>query len=99
MFDDEPSLALELPAERLTGTVKLEFEWENGELEHHWFWMPELPDKRFPLPALRLGYHRLRLWAVAKPELELAFDARLIVCPRRARTIDERVAGLAVTLY
>lgn len=95
-YEDERAVALPVQS---TGTVKLELEWENGELEHHWFWMPELPDGRFPLPALRLGYHRLRVWAVARPELELIYEARFIVCPRRARTIEERVAGLAVTLY
>ncbi len=93
---DEPSITLPVHS---TGTVKLELEWENGELEHHWFWMPELPQGRFPLPALRLGYHKLRVWAVAKPQLELIHEARFIVCPRRTRTIDQRVAGLAVTLY
>ena len=99
VFEDEPSLAIHLPPQQSSGTVKLELEWESGELEHHWFWMPELPHKHFPLPALRLGYHRLRVWAVTKPELELVYEARFIVCPRRSRTIEERVAGLAVTLY
>ncbi|MEO5922731.1 MAG: 4-alpha-glucanotransferase [Bryobacteraceae bacterium] len=98
-FEDEPFLPLNLPAEQSGGTVKLEFEWETGELEHHWFWLPELPQKRIPLPAMRLGYHRLRLWAVAKSGLELIGEARLIVCPHRARVIEQRVAGLAVTLY
>lgn len=99
VFEDEPSLALPIPPERATGTVKLEIEWENGELEHHWFWMPELAGQRFPLPALRLGYHHLRVWAVAKPELVLIFEARFIVCPHRANTIHHRTAGLAITLY
>ncbi len=98
-FEDEPFLPLTLPPEQSGGTVKLEFEWETGELEHHWFWLPELPQKRIPLPAMRLGYHRLRLWAVAKSGLELMGEARLIVCPHRARVIEQRVAGLAVTLY
>lgn len=96
VYEDERSIALPVHS---SGTVKLELEWENGELEHHWFWMPELPKGLFPLPALRLGYHKLRVWAVARPELELIYEVRFIVCPRQARTIDERVAGLAVTLY
>ena len=98
-LEDEPFLALTLPPEQSGGTVKLEFEWENGELEHHWFWLPELVDKRVPLPPMRLGYHTLRLWSVAKQGLELMGEARLIVCPHQARIIDQRVAGLAVTLY
>jgi len=98
-LEDEPFLPLSLPAEQSGGTVKLEFEWENGELEHHWFWLPELPQKQIPLPALRLGYHRLRLWAVAKQGLELMGESRLIVCPRQARVMEHRIAGLAVTLY
>ncbi len=87
------------------GTVKLEIEWENGDLEHHWYWLPELPEeieagaKRFPLPALRLGYHRLRLHYLTQPGLKLIGDARFIVCPRKARTIDQRVAGVALSLY
>jgi len=99
VFEDELSLAIDLPPEQSKGTIKLEFEWENGELEHHWFWLPELPSNRVPLPVLRLGYHRLRLYAVSKPDLALVGETRFIVCPRRARIIDERVAGLAVTLY
>jgi 4-alpha-glucanotransferase len=99
VYEDEPSLAVDLSPAQSTGTVKLEFEWENGELEHHWFWLPELPSKQLPLPALRLGYHQVRLYAVSEPALQLLGEARFIVCPRRARTMDERVAGLAVTLY
>ncbi|MEI9813231.1 MAG: 4-alpha-glucanotransferase [Acidobacteriota bacterium] len=99
VYEDEPSLTLALPADQAAGTIKLELEWENGELEHHWFWMPELPGQRVPLPALRLGYHRLRIYVVSKPDLTLIQDARLIVCPHRAHTLDQRVAGVALTLY
>ena len=62
---------------------KLEIEWENGELEHHWFWGPELQTlatgrvegnewiaKRVPLPKpLRLGYHRIRILVMREPEV------------------------------
>ena len=86
--------------------MKIEIEWEDGELEHHWFWMPELPTieaanvegrewlaKRVPLPALRLGYHHIRLLWVHEPELETFAEARLIVCPRRAKPAAQRVRG------
>ncbi|MEP6963816.1 MAG: 4-alpha-glucanotransferase, partial [Acidobacteriota bacterium] len=99
LFENEPSLPLNLLPAQASGTVKLELEWEGGELEHHWYWLPELPAKEVPLPTLRLGYHRLRLWAVSKPGLELLGDARLIVCPRCARVMDQRIAGVALSLY
>src|SRR3569623_1848692 len=57
VYNDEPYLPLTVPAAQAMGTIKLEFEWENGDLEQHWFWMPELPQQRAPMPALRLGYH------------------------------------------
>lgn len=106
VFDDETSIRLELAPEHLLGTVKIEIQWENGELEHHWYWLPELPPdaqdantRNFPLPALRRGYHRLRLYYVTQPGLKLIGDARFIVCPRKVRTIDQRVAGMALSLY
>ncbi len=99
VYQDEPYLPLAIPSAQAMGTIKIEFEWENGELEHHWFWMPELPEQRAPMPPLRLGYHRLRVWAVAPPGLNLLYEARFIVCPRKAHTIDHRVAGVALTLY
>jgi len=112
VFEDSDALPLRIPAERAGGSVKLEFRWENGEIEHHWFWLPELTElervsvaghdfisKRAPLPALRLGYHDLRIYWVKEPEQEAFEDARFIVCPRRAREVEGRPAGVAVSLY
>jgi 4-alpha-glucanotransferase len=116
VFADSDTLALRIPAERAGGSVKLEFRWENGDIEHHWFWLPELQDlervsiagrefisKRVLLPVLRLGYHDLRLYWVKEPDQEALKeglgDARLIVCPRRAREVEGRPAGVAVSLY
>jgi 4-alpha-glucanotransferase len=111
---EEPNwLRVHVPEERAGSTIKLELEWENGELEHHWFWLPELLEleratfegtaflaKRVPLPAaLRLGYHRIRLYFVQEPELEVFGEARFIVCPRRARSVEGRIAGVALSLY
>lgn len=106
VLETDHSLVLKVEPDQRLGTFKLEFEWENGELEHHWFWLPEVPDepgrencKRFPLPALRLGYHRLRLYFVTQPELIPVGDARFIVCPQLAHTVHRRVAGVALSLY
>ena len=112
VFEDSDALPLRIPAERAGGSVKLEFRWENGEMEHHWFWLPELPElervsiagrefisKRVPLPALRLGYHDLIAYWMKEPELEAFQDVRFIVCPRRARQMEGRPAGVAVSLY
>jgi 4-alpha-glucanotransferase len=112
VFEDSDAIQLRIPAERAGGSVKLEFRWENGEIEHHWFWLPELPElervsiagrefisKRAPLPALRLGYHDLRAYWMKEPELEAFEDARFIVCPRRAREVEGRMAGVALSLY
>ncbi|HUA84792.1 MAG TPA: 4-alpha-glucanotransferase [Bryobacteraceae bacterium] len=55
--------------------------------------------KRIPLPALRLGYHDLRIYAVRQPQLEILGEAKFIVCPRRAMAFDQRIAGVALSLY
>ncbi|MGH9647991.1 MAG: hypothetical protein ACRD4E_14370, partial [Bryobacteraceae bacterium] len=112
VFEDSGALRLRIPLERAGGSVKLEFQWENGEIEHHWFWLPELPDlerasvagrefisKRVPLPALRLGYHHLVAYWMKEPELEALQGVRFIVCPRRAREVEGRPAGVAISLY
>src|SRR4029079_16252588 len=88
-------LRVRIPALRNGASIKLEIAWEGGELQHHWFWMPELRTletytvggaewlaKRVPLPGpLRLGYHRVRLILMQEPQLETFAEARLIVCP------------------
>jgi 4-alpha-glucanotransferase len=112
VFEDTDAITLNIPAVRSGASVKLEFQWENGEIEHHWFWLPELRDlehaamdgqefiaKRVPLPALRLGYHNLRVYWMKDPELEAFGDGRFIVCPRRARPLEGRLAGVALSLY
>ncbi|MBZ5635330.1 MAG: 4-alpha-glucanotransferase [Acidobacteriia bacterium] len=112
LFEDSDAMPLRIPAARAGASVKLEFRWENGEIEHHWFWLPELRDlekvsiagrefisKRVPLPALRLGYHDLRVYWMKEPEQEAFEDARFIVCPRRAREVEGRLAGVALSLY
>lgn len=110
--EDCDQLRVHIPASRNGASMKLEVEWENGELQHHWFWMAELPTlesatveghqwiaKRVPLPVLRLGYHHLRLLWVHEPQLETFAEARLTVCPRQAKALRQRSAGLAVSLY
>jgi 4-alpha-glucanotransferase len=111
--DDADSIRLRVPADRQGDSVKLEIEWENGDIEHRWHWLPELPliepasavgrrflAKRLPLPKpLRLGYHRIRVYWVKKPELEIFAEARFIVCPRRAYGVEGRSAGVALSLY
>ena len=106
-------LPLRIPVERAGASVKLEIEWEGGELQHRWFWLPELPsaapvhaagreylEKRLPLPGpLRLGYHTIRVYWMNPPELNVFATARFIVCPENAYRLDGRMAGLAVSLY
>ncbi len=100
--EDANLLILRVPVAE-SGSVKLEFQWENGELEHHWFWLPELAiqdgGRRVPLPRLRLGYHTLRVYWMRDPVLELLSESRLIVCPSRALSFDGRAAGVAISLY
>ena len=112
VFEDSGAITLRIPADRAGASIKLEFRWENGDKEHHWFWLPELQDlervsiashdfisKRVPLPALRLGYHDLRVYWMKKPEQEAFEDVHFIVCPRRAKEVEGRTAGVAVSLY
>ena len=110
--EDLNHLRVHIPASRDGASMKVEIEWENGELQHHWFWMAELPTletasveghewlaKRVPLPGLRLGYHHIRLLWVHEPQLETFAEARFTVCPRHAKALEQRSAGLAVSLY
>jgi len=111
--EDADSIRLRIPADRGGDSVKLEIRWEGGEVEHHWFRLPELQTletvtvggreflaKRVPLPRpLRLGYHDVHLYWVKEPELESLGEARFIVCPLRAYQLNERIAGIAVSLY
>jgi 4-alpha-glucanotransferase len=110
---DAEHLRIRVPASRSGASVKLEIEWENGDLEHHWFWLPELQTlgtasvegsewvaKRVPLPQpLRLGYHCVRLLWMQEREVETFGEGRLIVCPRQAKGVEQRMAGLALSLY
>ncbi len=112
VFEDSDAIPLRIPAEHAGASIKLEFRWENGDKEHHWFWLPELPEiervsiagrefisKRVPFPHLRLGYHDLVAYWMKEPEQEAFEDARFIVCPRRAREVEGRMAGVALSLY
>ena len=99
--EDAASIRLRVPAVRAAGSVKLEIRWESGELEHHWFFLPELSTletahadgrefiaKRVPLPhPLRRGYHHLKIYAMQDPQLETLGEARFIVCPARAISV------------
>jgi len=106
------SLRLRIPAMRAGSSVKLELRWEGGDIEHHWFWLPELATletagdflaKRLPLPhPLRLGYHETRVYWMHEPELEEFGRGRFIVCPAQTLSMgqgDQRLAGFAVSLY
>jgi len=110
--EDTDSIRLRVPAGQSGASVKIEIEWEGGEVEHHWFWLPELREldravvdghefvaKRVPLAHLRLGYHRVRALWVKEPSLELFSESRFIVCPRKMRQPEGRMAGVAVSLY
>jgi 4-alpha-glucanotransferase len=105
VHEDAESIPLRVPATRAGSSVKLEIQWENGDIEHHWFWLPELTrteagEARIPLPKpLRLGYHRIRFYWMAQPELEVLGEAHFIVCPKRAQMFPGRAAGVAISLY
>ena len=82
--DHADSIRLHVPADQAGASVKLEIQWEGGELQHHWHWLPSLPtmetvgvgDRQFlakslPLPtALRLGYHDIKIYWVKDPAVE-----------------------------
>jgi 4-alpha-glucanotransferase len=111
--DDATSIALRIPAERAGASVKLEIQWEGGDIQHLWMWLPEVPttrqtsvdgreilEKSFPLPQpLRLGYHRILVYWMKEPELEVFGEASFIVCPPRAHEFDGRAAGVALSLF
>ena len=70
--DDHQAILLRVPKSIAGATIKLELEWEGGELEHHWYWLPELPpwdqsqnsplqNSDAPMLAKRLPLPKLRL--------------------------------------
>ena len=101
IYNDFEAIRLRVPESAKGRSIKIEIEWENGELQHHPYWLPELPElerttfngstyisKRLPLPRpLHLGYHTIRVYWVEEPALKVFGEARLIVCPRRARLL------------
>jgi 4-alpha-glucanotransferase len=113
VYTGTDSIGLRIPASRSGETVKLELLWENGDKEHHWYWLPELRNlekahvqgtdyirKRLPLPKdLRLGYHQASVYWVKEPELEVLAQSYFIVCPPSARKFEGRTAGVALSLY
>src|SRR3984957_19343797 len=63
--ENATTLDIRIPADRQNESLKLEIEWEGGELQHHWYWLPELRkiasddqsiNKQIPLPPLRVRY-------------------------------------------
>ena len=85
VFEDADAIPLRIPAERAGASVKLEFRWENGEIEHHWFWLPELQDlERVSIAGQRVHFQAR---ALAGPAAGL---------PRSARVLDERAGAGSV---
>jgi 4-alpha-glucanotransferase len=78
-----------------TGAVLLEIQWEQGDLERHANLLED--SQTLPLPALRPGYHQLRVFRTR--DAELIVESHFIVCPARARAFDARAAGVALSLY
>ncbi len=111
--EDADHVRVRIPASRNNAPMRLEIEWESGEREHTWLLLPGLETlerasvegiewlvKRVPLPQpLLLGYHHARFMWMQGAELETFAEARLIVCPLRAKVVEQRGAGLAVSLY
>ncbi len=86
--ENADAISIRIPEAQSGASIKLEIEWEGGELQHRWFWAPELRTlesvdgvivKRLPLTTLRLGYHRLRLYWMREPALERFADSAFIV--------------------
>jgi 4-alpha-glucanotransferase len=106
--EDAAHIPVRIPLDRAGASIKLEIRWESDDLEHHWFFLPELQElgrderflvKRVPLPPLRLGYHDLQIYWMQQPELEVFAKARFIVCPTKTGQLDRRIGGVAVSLY
>jgi 4-alpha-glucanotransferase len=103
--EDAESFPMRVPVEHTGSSVKLEIRWEDGDVEHHWFWLPELREgkpgeKLIPMPKPpRLGYHELCIYSMTPPELKVFAQAHFIVCPRRAQAFEGRAAGVAMSLY
>jgi 4-alpha-glucanotransferase len=111
--EDADHIPLNIAAKHGADPFQLEIQWENGERTRQSFRAPELQTletrnvagqewiaKRLPLPKpLRLGYHRIRVLLVREPEPETFAEARFTVCPRQAKAVEARMAGLALSLY
>ena len=111
--EDSSHIDLRIPESLAGESIKLEIQWEGGDLQHHWFSVQDLQTaerfegggqvflrKRLPLPAAkRLGYHRLAVHSIAGAKPVLSAGCHFIVCPLSAKPWTERVAGVAVSLY
>ncbi len=95
------SLILRVPVTE-SGSVKLEFQWENGELQHHWFWLRNSRFRRrraraFASPSARLSHSAGLLDARSGSPAALRIASHLA---RRAYlSFDGRAAGVAISLY
>lgn len=112
VHENASAIEIRVPPALSGESIKLEIEWENGEIEHHPYWVPELRkweaadsgnsgviSKSLPLPALRLGYHQLRILEVKTPEVTKLAEARFVVCPQRTKSVTKRLAGFGLNLY
>jgi len=114
---EKPEIAFRIPAGREDSLVAVELEGEDGwkgTVEHL---VGELAttvtaevrgesfvEKRLPLTASPLGYHRLRVSVTGDGQKKLESETRLIVTPDRAYFPPEltnggRRAGLTISLY
>lgn len=110
-WEDADSIRINIPAQRHTCPIRLEFEWEHGggvrseapgldAAERAGIAGQQFVGMRVSLPAgLPHGFHVLRAYWVDGPEPRLFGEARFIVCPRKVRTPQRRMAGVAISLY
>ena len=99
--DAEIHSRLRIPADRSGASIKLEIRWEDGELEHHWFWLPELPTvgnaEARRASAAQAAAARLSrnpgLLGERSPSWKCSAEARFIVCPRRSAVTFQGAHG------
>lgn len=111
--EERNQITLQIPESSREASVEVDFAFEDGRTAHSVFSLLSLSDqghaslrglsfirKIVPLPAnTPLGYHNVEVKIRSEENTVAQGTSRLIVCPERAYSPDERSAGIAVSLY
>ncbi len=77
--EDAAAIELRIPSALSGISIKLEIEWENGDLEHHWHWVPELTPWTTGPDAAKAGAPGYSAKRLPLPRLRLGYHVLRIL--------------------